>query len=185
MPPTLQPYPDSDVRMFIRSSESVLVSAPTHYRHEAPGGLVITATTNAGTWENLGPVIAIGVWRQDRLIGHLRVERDIEIEADEAWGPAWIMQSMFVLPEQQRQGVGTMLLHTARQLTGLPIDADTQMTDASSALYAKLRGELWPAGDSAIPTDDSTILAFRAEAERIIDAALAAWRGVLNQGTKP
>jgi hypothetical protein len=87
------------------------------------------------------------------------------------------MQSLFVLPAHQRQGIGALLLRTARQITGLPITEDTQMTTASSALYAKLRDELWPPDrrPSPTPTADPAVLSFRAIAEPIVADALAAW----------
>ena len=175
MPPTLPPYTASHVRSIIRTSAQALTSAPTHYRHEAPGGLVITARAHPGTWENLGPAIDLGVWHAGQLLAYASIERDIEIEADEGWGPAWVLQSLFVLPEMQRQGIGTLLLHTARQITGLAIAEDTQMTETSSALYAKLRDDLWPPHAQPRPTTDPAVIAFRLQAEEIVAAAFAAW----------
>ena len=62
-----------------------------------------------------------------------------------------------------------------RQLTGLPIAGDTQMTPASIALWTKLNDERWSPPGPQDDTDDPAIIAFRAEANALVADAKASY----------
>ena len=143
----LLPYPDEAVRRIIADYTVVFACRLPHYQASVAGGRVVRAFTHEGADFNLGPVIQLGVWADDQLVGACSFERDISFEVDEGWGPAWVVQSLFVHPDHQHRGIGTLMLRTLRQLTGLPLAEDTQMSRASADLWSKLRDELGRASD--------------------------------------
>jgi GNAT superfamily N-acetyltransferase len=173
----LKPYTEQEVRDILAGHYTAVFAAQVAPYEATTGDLTIRAVAHAGYSYSLGPAIEIAVWADDLLVGGAGVERDIDFEDEaEDWGPAWVAQSLFVHPDHQRRGIGTLMLRTLRSLTGIRIAEDTQMTRASTDLWDKLRGELWAEPGPQDATDDPAILAFRATANELVAAAKARYQ---------